>query len=113
MRLVDENEVDVRPFPPGDGLDRAHLHRLVAIGARVDALQDADRANALGLEGRDRLVDQADCRHGEGDALSLVQGALDDVRGRQRLAEAGRRLQHRPPAFPRPSEARSSSRARS
>ena len=60
MRLVDENEIDVRPFPPGDGLDRAHLHRLVAIGARVDALQHADGGDALGFEGRDRLVDQAD-----------------------------------------------------
>ena len=82
MRLVDDHEIDVWPFATRDRLDAAHLDRLIAIGALVDALHDAKAVNALGLECGDGLVDQAERGNREGDALSLVERALDDVRGR-------------------------------
>ena len=91
---------------------RAHLDRLVAIGALVDALHDADAVDALGFERGDGLVDQAERGNRERDALSLVERALDDVRRGQGLAEAGRRLKHRA-AMTGASEARRASSARS
>ena len=95
MRLVDDDEIDVGRLRRASVWTRAHLDRLVAIGALVDALHDANAVNALGFEGRDGLVDQAERWDSEGDALSLVEGALNDVRGGQGLAEAGRSLEHR------------------
>ena len=80
MRLVDEDEVDLRSLPSREGLNRAHLNRLVAIGALVDALHNADAMNALGFEGRDGLVDQRERGNRESDALSLVERAPDDMR---------------------------------
>ena len=74
MRLVDDDEIDFRPLPARDRLDAAHLNRLFAIGARVNALHDANGVDALGLEGRDGLVDQRKRRDDEGDALSACRG---------------------------------------
>ena len=74
---------------------RAHLDRLIAIGALVDALHDAKAVNAFGLERSDGLVDEAERGNGEGDALAFVEGALNDMRGHQGLAGAGRRQEHR------------------
>ena len=42
MGLVDDDEIDVWPFATCDRLDAAHLDRLIAIGALVDALHDAE-----------------------------------------------------------------------
>ncbi len=98
MRLVNNDEVNVRSPAARNCLDGADLDGLPPVGALVDALHDADPIDALGLECGDRLVDQGDGRHREGDALSLVEGAADDVGGRQGLSEAGRRLEHRPGA---------------
>jgi hypothetical protein len=95
MGFVDKNEVNRRPLASRERLYRAHLDRLVAIGALVDPLHDADAVNAFGFERGDGLVNQAHGRNGKGDALSLVERALDDVRGRQGLAEARGRLKHR------------------
>jgi hypothetical protein len=47
----------------------------------VDALHDTDAVDAFGLERGDGLVNQADGGNRESDALSLVERALDDMRG--------------------------------
>jgi len=91
MGFIDENEIDFRPLAARERLYRAHLDRLIAIGALVDTLHDADGVDVLGLECRDGLIDQAECGNHEGRALSLVERALDDMHRRQGLAEAGRR----------------------
>ncbi len=57
MGFVDENEVNLRPLASRQRLYRTNLDRLVAIGALVDALDDANAVNAFGLERRDSLVD--------------------------------------------------------
>ena len=80
VRLVYEHQIDVGPFATRDRLDAAHLDRLVAIGALVDALHDTDAVNAFGLERCDGLVNQAERGNHERDALTLVERALDDVR---------------------------------
>ena len=61
MGFIDENEIDLRPLASRERLYRAHLDRLVAIGALVDTLHDADGVDVLGLECRDGLIDQAEC----------------------------------------------------
>ena len=94
MRLVDDDEIDVQPLPPGERLNAADLNRRFVVGARVRALHDPDAVDALGLEGRNGLINKVYRRHCEGDALSLVEGALDNVGRREGLAEAGRGLQH-------------------
>ena len=81
MRLVDDHQIDFGPFAPGNRLDAAHLDRLIVIGALMDALHDADAVNALGFECGDGLVNQAERGNREGDPLSLVERALNDVRG--------------------------------
>ncbi len=96
MGLVDKDEINIWSLATCDRLDATNLDRLVAIGALVDALHDANAVDALGFECRDGLVDQAERGNREGDPLSLVQRTLDDVRGRQRLAETGGSLKHRP-----------------
>ena len=93
VRLVDNDEVDFRSLPARKRLDRADLDRLVAIGARVKALHDADAVDPFRLEGGDRLVNEAECRNDEGDALALSEGAPNDVRRDDGLAGAGRELQ--------------------
>ena len=97
MRFVDDDERGVWFLAPGERLDCADLNGLCAIRALVDALYDADAVNALALEGGDGLVDQRQRRHGEDDALALVERAPDDVGGEQGLAEAGRGHKHRSP----------------
>ena len=89
MGLIDEDEINGGPLATGDRLDAAHLDRLLAIGALVDALHHADAMNAFRLECGDGLVDEAERGHHERNALSLVKRALDDVRGQQGLPEAG------------------------
>jgi hypothetical protein len=95
VRLVDDDEIDVWSLATGDRLDAAHLDRLIAIRALMDALHDTDAVNAFGLERGDCLVDERDRRHDERDALSLVESSLDDVRGCQSLAKACGSLKHR------------------
>ena len=97
MGFVDDDEVDLRSFAPGKRLDATHLDRLITVGSLVDALHDTDALDALGFERRDGLVDQAEGGNHERDALALVERALNDVRGRQGLAETSRRLKHRAP----------------
>ena len=80
VRLIDDHQIDVWSLAAGDSLHRAHLDRLFPIGALVDALHDADAVNAFCLERRDGLVNQAERRNRESDALSLVERALNDVR---------------------------------
>ena len=80
VRLVDEHKIDLRSFAPGKRLDAAHLDRLVAISALVDALHDTDALDALGFKRRDGLVDEAERGNHERDALTLVERPLDDVR---------------------------------
>src|SRR4029077_1355297 len=80
VRLVDDDEIDVWSLATGDRLDAAHLDRLIAIRALMDALHDTDAVNAFGLERSDCLVDERDRRHDERDALSLVERGLDCVR---------------------------------
>jgi hypothetical protein len=92
MGLVDNHEVDLWSFATGDRLDAAHLDRLVSIGALMDSLYDADAVNAFCLERGDGLIDEAERRDREGDALTSIEGALDDVCCSQRLAEARGRL---------------------
>ena len=58
MGLIDENQINGGPFATGDRLDAAHLDRLVAIGAFVDALHHADAMDSLRLECRDGLIDE-------------------------------------------------------
>ena len=71
MRLVDQDEVDLRPSPPCDCLNRADLHGLLGVGAFMDALHDADAADTLRLKGGDGLVDQGQRRDREGDRVCL------------------------------------------
>jgi hypothetical protein len=61
----------------------------------VDALHDADAGDAFRLESGDSLVDEVDRRDRECDGLSLVEGALNDVRRSQGLAEPCGSLEHR------------------
>jgi hypothetical protein len=81
MGLVHDHQINVWSFATRNRLDAAHLDRLIAIGALMDALHDANAVDALGFECSDGLVDQAERRNREGDTLSLVQRTLDDVRG--------------------------------
>src|ERR1700729_3148426 len=95
MGLVYDHQIDVWPLAMRYRLDAAHLDRLIAISALMDALHDANAFDALGFECSDGLVDQAKRRNRESDALSFVQRTLDDVSSQQCLAEARRRLKHR------------------
>jgi hypothetical protein len=45
MRFVDEHQIDFGSLPTSYGLNAAHLDGLIAIGALVDALHDADAVN--------------------------------------------------------------------
>jgi len=92
VRLIDDHHIDFGALATSDRLHAAHLDRLVAIGALVDALHNAEAVNALGLERGDGLVNQAKSGNREGEALSFVERALDDVCCSQRLAEPGGRL---------------------
>jgi hypothetical protein len=64
----------------------------------VDALHDADAGDAFSFEGGDRLIDEADGWNREGDPLTLIESALNDVRRGQRLAKTRWGLEHRAPA---------------
>ena len=88
--LINDHQIDIRPFAAGDRLHAAHLDRLIGIRSLVNALHCANGMNAFGLEGDNGLVDEAQRRDSEGDALPLVERALDDVSRGKRLAEAGR-----------------------
>jgi hypothetical protein len=94
MGLVDKDDINVWSFATCDRLDATDLNGLIAIGALMDALHDAEAAKAFCLEGGDGLVNQADRRNREGYTVSLIQRALDDVRGQQGLPEAGWGLKH-------------------
>ena len=98
MGLIVNDEIDIWPSPSRNRLDRAHLNRLLAIGAWMNALYDANGVDALGLECRDGLVDQRKRGDDECDALSSVESAPNDMRRQQRLAAAGRKLKHWAPA---------------
>jgi hypothetical protein len=50
MRFVHDDDVDIRALAPGNCLDRADLHRLLAVGSLMDPLHDAKAGNPLGLE---------------------------------------------------------------
>jgi len=97
VRLIHEHEIDVGPCAPRERLYRRDLGRRIRIRPRVHPLDDAALVQAFGFECGQGLIDQAQRRDREGHALAAVEGALDDVRGRQRFSEPGRRLQHRAP----------------
>ena len=42
MRLIDDHQIDFGPPAAGDRLDAANLDRLLAIGPRMNSLQNAD-----------------------------------------------------------------------
>ena len=60
-------------------------------------MQDADALDPFRLERGDRLVNQAECRNHEGDALALSESASNNVRSDDSLAGAGRERKHWPP----------------
>jgi hypothetical protein len=95
MRFVDDDKLGIGFLAPGERLDATHLDGLRAIRAPMEALHDANRGNALPFESIDGLVDQTKGRHGENNAVPLVQGASDNVGGSQRLSESTRRLKER------------------
>jgi hypothetical protein len=88
MRLVDNHKIDVGLLPAGQRLDRADLHGLGVIRQFVVALYHADAVDPLYMESGDRLIDERQRGDDEGDAVTFVEGALDDVRRQERLAGA-------------------------
>ena len=97
MGLVNDHKVDLRPSAAGERLRAANLERLLMIRQGMVALHHPDAVDPLVTERHDGLINQVKRRHRERDALFLVEGALNDVGCRQRLAETGRRLKDRPP----------------
>ena len=95
MRFINDNKVDVGPLAPGERLRAADLDRLTAVSTEVSCLHNSDRRDAFPLKFADGLVDQGLARHTERDTLALGERAGDDMCARQRLARAGRHLQHR------------------
>jgi hypothetical protein len=79
--FVDDDQIGLRTLTAREGRRRNHLDRLLGVGLRVVALHDADAMNAVGSEGGNSLVDQAQPRDDKGDALSLTECALDDLGG--------------------------------
>lgn len=63
-----------------NGLDARDLHRLRPVGHDVVGLNDADIADALGVEHFDRLIDQLDFRHNECQAIAFAACAFNDRR---------------------------------
>jgi hypothetical protein len=94
--LVHDNDVGDRELAPSQGLNAGDLNRPAEIGQRVIGLDHADVADAVLPEPFDGLVDQADRRHGEDHPLALGEGALDDGRGEDSFATAGRGHDHGP-----------------
>jgi hypothetical protein len=94
VRFIDDNEIDVGPLAPCERLRAANLDWLTAVGAEMRRLDDADRRDAFPLKFVNGLVDQGLTRHAERDTLALSERAGDDMCARQRLARAGRHLQH-------------------
>ena len=94
MRFINDNKVDVGPLAPGERLRAADLDRLTAVSTEVSCLHNSDRRDAFPLKFANGLVDQGLTRHAERDTLALGERAGDDMCARQRLARAGRHLQH-------------------
>ena len=96
VRLVDDDEIHVRTLTTRDRLNGADLDGLIAIGSLVDSLHDADAGDALGFEGGDRLVDEAD----SAGTVKATRFPLSRARrmmcaASQGLASARRHLEHR------------------
>ena len=94
-RLVDDDEISPREVCGARAFARCSLDRLAAVRAEVGRLHHADRRDAFPLKFSDGLIDQGLARNTERNALAFAERAGDDVRARQRLARAGRHLQHR------------------
>ena len=50
MGLVHDHQIDVWPLATCDRLDATYLDWLIAIGALMDALHDANEVDVLGFE---------------------------------------------------------------
>jgi hypothetical protein len=69
---------------------------LLGVRALVIGLHDANAMDSFDPKRRYGLVDEGQRRDSERNAFSLHQSAGNDMRCRQRFAEAGWRLEHRP-----------------
>ena len=108
--LVNDDEIDLwQGFATGQGLHAGDLHRRRVVGHRVRALDDPDVDDAVLPKALDRLLDELESRHAEHHPLALGKGALDDLRGDDRLAGTGRQGEDR---MAMPSKQRASAAAR-
>src|SRR5690554_3574249 len=96
MRLVNHHHLGFRQASALKRLDAGNLYRLRPVGERVVSLDDANVGDAFAPKGGDRLVDEAQGRNHEDDAVALGGGAFGDGGAYHCLACASGRLNHRP-----------------